>query len=66
MHDTNDTNDTNTTNTRDSDEGFSGPKGIAFIPARPEWLVIADANNHRVKIHDSRTGKMVCTRLAHW
>jgi DNA-binding beta-propeller fold protein YncE len=41
--------------------------GMAFVPARPQWLVVTDKSNGRVKIHDTNTsgtrsgfGALVC------
>jgi hypothetical protein len=47
--------------TGNGDNSFKYPTGSPeFVPACPEWLVCSDTCNERVKIHNVRTGALVC------
>jgi DNA-binding beta-propeller fold protein YncE len=36
------------------------PRGVAFVPAQPDWIVTAEFCGHRVKISNIRTGTVIC------
>jgi hypothetical protein len=42
------------------DTQLNHPLDAAFIAAHPDWLVIAEQNEHRIKISNIRTGALVC------
>jgi DNA-binding beta-propeller fold protein YncE len=44
-----------------ADYQFHSPwGGLAVVPTNPEWIVVCDKNNNRVKIHHAKTGAMLC------
>jgi DNA-binding beta-propeller fold protein YncE len=43
-----------------SPSNFHFPSGVAFVPAQPDWVVTTEFFNHRVKITNTCTGKLVC------
>jgi DNA-binding beta-propeller fold protein YncE len=46
--------------TADSDVLLEDPIGVAFVPSKPNWLVITEIEGHRVKIVDIRTRNLIC------
>jgi hypothetical protein len=42
------------------DRQLNNPKGAAFVPSHPEWLVTTECVGHRVKVSNIHTGTMVC------
>jgi hypothetical protein len=42
------------------DDAFKNPQGgMAFVPAHPDFLIVSDYDNHRVKIHHTQTGALI-------
>jgi DNA-binding beta-propeller fold protein YncE len=39
---------------------MKGPRGVAFVPAHPDWIVTTEYNGHCVKISNARTGALIC------
>jgi hypothetical protein len=42
------------------DGQLSGPRGVAFVPAHPNWVATTEFGGHRVKISNIRTGALIC------
>jgi hypothetical protein len=39
------------------DDGqVNDPRGVAFVPDHPNWLVVAEFDGHRIKIIDTWSG----------
>jgi DNA-binding beta-propeller fold protein YncE len=46
--------------TSESDQKISGPRGVAFVPLKPNWLVTSESGHCRIKITDVQTGTVIC------
>jgi hypothetical protein len=45
---------------KDGDDQLDTPRGVAFVPAHPDWVVTTEFNGHRIKISNIRTGAVIC------
>jgi DNA-binding beta-propeller fold protein YncE len=42
------------------DGQLSEPRGVAFVPAHPDWVMTTETYGHRVKISKIHTGALIC------
>jgi DNA-binding beta-propeller fold protein YncE len=42
------------------DGQMNEPRGVAFVPAHPNWVVTTELRNHRIKLSNIHTGEVIC------